>query len=59
METAVLPAAEKRRISSVEFWRFVFTVMVSLYHFELFFIHQRKKPNLYTHMSSNLCPFLG
>ena len=45
METAVLPAAEKRRISSVEFWRFVFTVMVSLYHFELFFMKKSLFPS--------------
>lgn len=45
METAVLPAEKKRRISSVEFWRFIFTVMVSLYHFELFFMKKSLFPS--------------
>lgn len=26
-----------KRVSSVEFWRFLFTVLVALYHFEIFF----------------------
>ena len=45
METAVLPVGKKRRISSVEFWRFIFTVMVSLYHFELFFMKKSLFPS--------------
>ena len=45
METAVLPAGKKRRISSVEFWRFVFTVMVSLYHLEIFFMKKSLFPS--------------
>ncbi len=27
----------RKRVASVEFWRFVFTFLVSLYHFEIFF----------------------
>ena len=45
METAILPVGKKRRISSVEFWRFIFTVMVSLYHFELFFMKKSLFPS--------------
>lgn len=28
---------KRKRVASVEFWRFVFTFLVSLYHFEIFF----------------------
>ena len=45
MKTIVRPARKTRRISSVEFWRFVFTVMVSLYHFELFFMKKSLFPS--------------
>ena len=43
METTA--PAKTRRISSVEFWRFVFTVMVSLYHMELFFMKKTLFPS--------------
>ena len=45
MDTVALPAEKKRRISSVEFWRFVFTVMVSLYHLEIFFMKKNLFPS--------------
>lgn len=45
METAVRPAKKTRRISSVEFWRFIFTVMVSLYHLEIFFMKKSLFPS--------------
>jgi len=35
-ETLAAPRKHKR-VASVEFWRFVFTVLVSLYHYEIFF----------------------
>lgn len=35
-ETLATPKKHKR-VASVEFWRFVFTFLVSLYHFEIFF----------------------
>ena len=36
-ETAAPRLTRKKRVSSVEFWRFLFTVLVALYHFEIFF----------------------
>ncbi len=36
-ETAQRLPEKRRRVSAVEFWRFVFTCMVSLYHLEIFF----------------------
>ena len=39
-----LPAGQKR-VSAVEFWRFVFTVMVSLYHMEIFFAKKSLFPS--------------
>ena len=44
-EATVLPAAGRKRVSAVEFWRFVFTVMVSLYHFEIFFMKKSLFPS--------------
>ena len=50
-ETAVLPQPlpqarpKRRRVSAVEFWRFVFTVMVSLYHMEIFFMKKSLFPS--------------
>ena len=35
-ETLAAPKKNKR-VASIEFWRFVFTFLVSLYHFEIFF----------------------
>ncbi len=35
----------KKRVSAVEFWRFVFTVMVSLYHLEIFFMKKNLFPS--------------
>ncbi len=37
MNAEALPARKTKRVSSVEFWRFVFTVLVCLYHFEIYF----------------------
>jgi peptidoglycan/LPS O-acetylase OafA/YrhL len=37
------PAPKKGRVSSVEFWRFAFTVMVAVYHFEIFFMSMQKR----------------
>ena len=45
METAPAAPARKKRISTVEFWRFVFTVMVSLYHLEIFFMKKSLFPS--------------
>ena len=45
METAALAPAKRRRVSSVEFWRFIFTVMVSMYHLELFFMKKSIFPS--------------
>lgn len=45
METTPAVPARKKRISAVEFWRFVFTVMVSLYHLELFFMKKSLFPS--------------
>ena len=42
--SARLPAGQKR-VSAVEFWRFVFTVMVSLYHLEIFFMKKSLFPS--------------
>ena len=44
-ETAVRLPARGKRVSSVEFWRFVFTVMVSLYHLEIFFMKKSLFPS--------------
>lgn len=46
-ETLAAPRKHKR-VASVEFWRFVFTLLVSLYHFEIFF----PKRNLFLSGSS-------
>ena len=35
-ETLAAPK-KSRRVASVEFWRFLFTVLVCLYHFEILF----------------------
>ena len=43
--SAVRLPAGKKRVSAVEFWRFVFTVMVSLYHMELFFVKKSLFPS--------------
>ena len=45
MKTAALAPAKAKRISSLEFWRFIFTVMVSLYHLELFFMKKSLFPS--------------
>ena len=45
METAVPLGEKRRRIAGVEFWRFVFTVMVSLYHLEIFFMKKNIFPS--------------
>ena len=38
MKGLALAAPKKyNRVASVEFWRFLFTFLVSLYHFEIFF----------------------
>ena len=44
-ETAVRLPARQKRVSAVEFWRFVFTVMVSLYHLEIFFMKKSLFPS--------------
>ena len=50
-EAAVLPQPQpqaqpkRKRVSAVEFWRFVFTVMVSLYHMEIFFMKKTLFPS--------------
>ena len=44
-EAAVRLPARVKRVSSVEFWRFVFTVMVSLYHLEIFFMKKSLFPS--------------
>ena len=36
--TATLPATKSSRISTVEFWRFFFTVFVCIYHLEIYFM---------------------
>ena len=43
--SAVRLPAGKKRVSAVEFWRFVFTVMVSLYHMEIFFVKKSLFPS--------------
>ena len=45
METSAAAPAKRKRVSSVEFWRFIFTVMVSLYHLELFFMKKSLFPS--------------
>ena len=44
-ETAVRLPEKRKRISAVEFWRFVFTCMVSLYHLEIFFVKKSLFPS--------------
>ena len=46
MEEAAHRLPEKRkRVSAVEFWRFVFTCMVSLYHLEIFYMKKSLFPS--------------
>lgn len=44
-ETAARLPEKRRRVSAVEFWRFVFTCMVSLYHLEIFFVRKSLFPS--------------
>ena len=44
-ETAVRLPEKRKRVSAVEFWRFVFTAMVSLYHLEIFFVRKSLFPS--------------
>ncbi len=44
-ESAVRLHTGKKRVCAVEFWRFVFTVMVSLYHMEIFFMKKSLFPS--------------
>ncbi len=41
MDNALVPKPKKEMALTVEFWRFLFTVFVSLYHFEIFFPKSR------------------
>lgn len=44
-ENAARLPERRKRVSAVEFWRFVFTVMVSLYHLEIFFMKKTLFPS--------------
>jgi len=44
-ENAARLPERRKRVSAVEFWRFVFTCMVSLYHLEIFFMKKALFPS--------------
>jgi len=44
-ETAIRQSEKHGRVFAVEFWRFVFTAMVSLYHLEIFFAKKSVFPS--------------
>ena len=44
-ENAARLQERRKRVSAVEFWRFVFTCMVSLYHLEIFFVKKTLFPS--------------
>ncbi len=37
LQSQTLPPPKTSRVSTIEFWRFVFTAMVCIYHLEIFF----------------------